>query len=210
SGHLPLLPDPLAARLNDTVDAEFDRLESEAPPFNRNIRAIERSATKRILRDFVARDLSELLANDLRPRHFEYTFGEKFAARGYHVDHQEPFIVTAAGVPIRVEGKIDRVDVAPPTSAADTCDTGTPLGAAAPHQQFRIVDYKSGKALRHQDLGKKIDRGVRLQLAVYAMAVAEFFSIDAKNISGTIKPIVPGEPKPSSFAFELAEKRHGL
>jgi RecB family exonuclease len=203
---LPLLPERLAARLEDTIDAEFDRLESEAPPFNRNIRAIERSATKRILRDFVARDLSELLASDLRPWHFEYTFGEKFAARGYRVDHQEPFIVHAAGVPIRVEGKIDRVDVTPPGAAA----TPTPSGAAAPHQHFRIVDYKSGKALRHQDLGKKIDRGVRLQLALYAMAVAEFFSIDPKNISGTIKPIVPGEPKPASFAFELAEKRYGL
>ena len=51
---------------------------------------------------------------------------------------------------------------------------------------------------------------MRLQLAVYAMAIAEFFGIDAKNINGTIKPIVPGEPKPSSFAFELADKRHGL
>jgi RecB family exonuclease len=210
---LPLLPEALAARLNDTIDAEFDRLESEAPAFNRNIRAIERSATKRILRDFVARDLSELLANDLRPRHFEYTFGEKFAARGYHVDHQEPFIITAAGVPIRVEGKIDRIDVAqsnvapPPSAAFSDASESSPPGAAALH---RIVDYKSGKALRHQDLGKKIDRGVRLQLAVYAMAVAEFFGIDAKNISGTIKPIVPGEPKPASFAFELAEKRYGL
>ena len=29
-------------------------------------------------------------------------------------------------------------------------------------------------------------------------------------MSRSWKPIVPGEPKPSSFAFELAEKRHGL
>ena len=187
---LPLLPSSLAARIDAAVDAEFARLEEEAPPFNRNIRAIERKATKRILRDFVARDLAELIANDLRPRHFEYTFGAKFAARGYRVDHAEPFIVHAAGVPLRVEGKIDRVDQS---------------GA-----RFRIVDYKSGKALRHHDLGKKIDRGVRLQLAVYAMAVAEFFNADASDIGGTIKPIVVGEAKPSSFAFELGEKRDTL
>jgi hypothetical protein len=187
---LPLLPDALTSRLNAAVDAEFDRLESESPAFNRNIRAIERKATKRILRDFVARDLSELMANDLRPRHFEYTFGEKFAARGYHVDHAEPFIVSAAGVPIRVEGKIDRVD--------------------SDGANYRIVDYKSGKALRHQDLGRKIDRGVRLQLAVYALAVAEFFGIEPDHITATIKPIVPGEMKPTSFAFALEDKRDGL
>ena len=40
---------------------------------------------------------------------------------------------------------------------------------------LRIVDYKSGKAARHKDLGGKIDRGIRLQLALYAMAVASFF-----------------------------------
>jgi len=187
---LPLLPRSLGARIDASVDEEFARLEEEAPPFNRNIRAIERKATKRILRDFVARDLAELIANDLRPRHFEYTFGAKFAARGYRVDHAEPFMVYAAGVPLRVEGKIDRVDQS---------------GA-----RFRIVDYKSGKALRHVDLAKKIDRGVRLQLAVYAMAVAEFFNADAGDISGTIKPIVVGEAKPQSFAFELGEKRATL
>jgi len=187
---LPMLPESLVSRLNDTVDGEFDRLESEAPPFNRNIRAIERSATKRILRDFVARDLAELIANDLRPQHFEYTFGAKFAARGYRVDHPEPFIVHAAGIPIRVEGKIDRVD-----------QDGS---------RFRIVDYKSGKALRHKDLGKKIDRGVRLQLAVYAMAIAEFFGAEPSDVSGTIKPIVAGDTNASSFAFDLKDKRWGL
>jgi hypothetical protein len=186
----PMLPESLIARLNDGVDAEFDRLEAEAPPFNRNIRAIERSATKRILRDFVARDLADLIANGLRPQHFEYTFGAKFAAREYRVDHPEPFIVHAAGIPIRVEGKIDRVD--------------------RDGARFRIVDYKSGKALRHKDLGKKIDRGVRLQLAIYAMAVAEFFGAEASDVCGTIKPIVAGDTNASSFAFELKDKTWGL
>jgi RecB family exonuclease len=187
---MPILPKSLVSRLDDVIDHEFDRAESEAPPFNRNIRAIERRATKRILRDFVSRDFAELTNTGLQPRHFEYTFGAKFLARGYRVDHLEPFVVSAAGVPIRIEGKIDRVD-----------SDGT---------KFRIVDYKSGKALRHSDLGKKIDRGVRLQLATYAMAVAEFFGVDPANVSGTIKPVVAGDAKPASFAFELAQKRFGL
>jgi len=173
---LPLLPDALTKRLHDAVDKEFDRLESEAPPFNRNIRAIERNATKRILRDFVARDLSEMIANDLHPSHFEYKF----------VD----FVLSAASVPIRIKGKIDRID--------------------RDGARFRIVDYKSGKALRHTDLSKKIDRGVRLQLAMYAMAVAHFFGAQPDDVTGTIKPIVAGESKLTSFAFDLADKHDGL
>ena len=55
---------------------------------------------------------------------------------------------------------------------------------------------------------EKIDRGVRLQLALYAMAAAEFF--DNTNVSGTIKPIVIGETKPDKFAFVLEDKRATL
>jgi RecB family exonuclease len=86
-----------------------------------------------------------------------------------------------------VEGTIDRIDV-----------NGT---------RYRIVDYKSGKALRHVNLGDKIDRGVRLQLALYAMAVSEFFDADAAAVNAAIKPLVSGEHKAEKFAFALAEKR---
>ncbi len=71
---------------------------------------------------------------------------------------------------------------------------------------LRIVDYKSGKAARHKDLGTKIDRGVRLQLALYAMAVASFFDRDAVEVLGAIKPLVMGGIKGDKFAFSLADK----
>ena len=168
------------ARLDEIIDDEFDKL---GPPFNRTIRAIERRATKRILREFLANDLADLASNGLVPRYFEYRFGTKHRVEA---DHPEPFIVRAGAAVVRVEGTIDRIDV------GDGC--------------LRIVDYKSGKALRHKDLPEKIDRGVRLQLALYAMAAAEFF--DATNVSGTIKPLVSGDK--AKFAFELHEKRDGL
>jgi RecB family exonuclease len=188
AAELPRLPQSIAKRLEQAVDREFDRLEQEAPPFNRTVRGIERRATKRVLRDFVASDLADLAANGLVPRWFEYRFG-KPRRDGSPADHAEPFIIDAAGVPIRVDGQIDRID-----------EGGGKL---------RIVDYKSGKALRHQKLGEKIDRGVRLQLALYAMAVAEFFEADPSRIRGTIKPLVL-EAKPATFAFDLAEKHGGL
>ncbi|HEV3484910.1 MAG TPA: PD-(D/E)XK nuclease family protein, partial [Vicinamibacterales bacterium] len=183
---LPVLPAELVARLERLVDEQFDEHEARVPPFNRTVRAIERRATKRILREFLAHDLDDLAAQQLVPRQFEYRFGSRHRVEA---DHPEPYIVHVAGVPVRVEGTIDRID----------------SGAA----RFRIVDYKSGKALRHQNLAEKIDRGVRLQLALYAMAVAEFFGVDPASVSGTIKPLVTGDGKPK-FAFELQEKRDGL
>jgi RecB family exonuclease len=160
SESLPEVPRELIARLERAIDAEFDRFESDAPAFNQNIRAIERRATKRILRDFIARDLTDIFETNFRPQQFEYKFER---------------------------GRIDRIDV--------------------DGDRIRIIDYKSGKALRHVNLGEKIDRGVRLQLAFYANAIAEAFDTDPANVVGAIKPLAFGEAKPASFTFNLGEKR---
>ena len=183
---LPRLPEELVARLERIIDEQFDEHERLAPPFNRTVRGIERRATKRILSEFLAADLADLAASELVPRHFEYRFGFKHKGQA---DHPEPFVVDAGGIAVKVEGTIDRIDA----------------GAG----RLRIVDYKSGKALRHANLAEKIDRGVRLQLALYAMAAAEFFEADAASVSGTIKPLVTGDGR-AKFAFELQEKRDGL
>lgn len=173
--------------LERIVDQQFDALEDKQPAFNKTVREIERRATKRLLRAFVENDLEDLAEQGLTPRFFEYRFGLKHRELA---DHPEPFIVDAGGVPVRVEGTIDRID-----------SDGT---------HYRIVDYKSGKALRHQNLGEKIDRGVRLQLALYAMAVASFFDVDDANVTATIKPLVLGDEKPEKFAFALHEKKEAL
>jgi RecB family exonuclease len=176
------------ARLEVLVDETFDVHELDVPAFNRTIRDIERRATKRILREFVIADLSELHAQGLHPHYFEYRFGRPSTRRPDIVPSAPPFEVPAGDVVLRVEGTIDRIDT----------------GAG----RFRIVDYKSGKALRHQGLPEKIDRGLRLQLALYAMAVANIFGVPAEQVSGTIKPLVTGD-KPK-FAFALHEKQERL
>jgi hypothetical protein len=173
--------------LERIVDEQFDELEETQPAFNKTVREIERRATKRLLRAFVENDLEDLAEQGLTPRFFEYRFGLKHRELARH---PEPFIVDAGGVPVRVEGTIDRID-----------SDGT---------RYRIVDYKSGKALRHHNLGEKIDRGVRLQLALYAMAVASFFDVDDANVSATIKPLVLGDGNPEKFAFALHEKKEAL
>ncbi|HSP35377.1 MAG TPA: PD-(D/E)XK nuclease family protein, partial [Thermoanaerobaculia bacterium] len=156
--------------LDRIVDEEFDELEKRLPPFNPPIRRIEREATKRILHEFVTDDLADLAEQALAPAHFEYKF--------------DPVTLDIHGTPLRVSGKIDRVD-----RGAD---------------RYRVVDYKSGKAMRHVKLGAKIDRGVRLQLALYAMAAVEVFATTAAHVSGVIKPI-GGAAKLEKFAFDLAD-----
>lgn len=184
---LPRLPDHLAQRLDELIDEAFDKHETDVPPFNRTVRAIERRATKRILREFVLADLADLETTGLAPKYFEFQFGSVSARRPN--PSAPSFIVEAGNVHLRVEGTIDRID------------TGD--------GKFRIVDYKSGKALRHDKLAEKIDRGVRLQLALYAMAVANIFETDPASISGTIKPLVTSDGK-SRFAFALSEKQERL
>ena len=113
---------------------------------------IERTATKRILRDFVGADLADLAETATAARSTSSTASGKDAARGRRRSSRAVHRSPQPALPIRVEGTIDRIDMR--------------------RGRLRIVDYKSGKALRHQKTSaKKIDRGVRLQLALYAMAV---------------------------------------
>ncbi|HYO75641.1 MAG TPA: PD-(D/E)XK nuclease family protein, partial [Thermoanaerobaculia bacterium] len=184
---LPQLPASFTDRLDTLIDEEFDKAAALAPPFNKIVRDMERRATKRLLREFLIHDLGDLDAQQLVPRYFEYRFGAKHRELA---NHPEPFVVEVGGLPVRVEGTIDRIDQG--------------------GERFRIVDYKSGKAGRHQNLGDKIDRGVRLQLALYAMAVAEFFDAKPEHVSATIKPLVVADLKPEKFAFALHEKRDAL
>lgn len=177
---------PLRERLHAIVDEAFDRVAEASPPFNRIWRDIERRATKRSLGQFVTEDLKELDAGNLAPKHFEYRFGTRPSRDGKPADRAEAFVIDAHGIPLRVEGRIDRIDEG--------------------EGGLRIVDYKSGKAMRHKDLSGKIDRGVRLQLALYAMAVASFFERDTGQVRGAIKPLVLGLIKADKFAFTLAEK----
>lgn len=191
---LPQLDDDLAARLDALVESAFDALDAQTPAFNRTMRAIERRSTRRILRQFVALDLADLLRRNLRPSHFEYRFGKKYADGG-PVDHAEPFTVTllhddGSPVTLRVDGSIDRIDRGP--------------------DGFRIVDYKGGQALRHVGLAEKIDQGVRLQLPLYALAVAQFFGATPEQVTGAIKPLITGRNKSDKFDFALAPRHQTL
>ncbi|HXH93100.1 MAG TPA: PD-(D/E)XK nuclease family protein, partial [Thermoanaerobaculia bacterium] len=59
---LPQLDSSVAARIDALVDDAFTAMARDVPPFNPTMRAIEQTATKRILREFVTHDLADLEA----------------------------------------------------------------------------------------------------------------------------------------------------
>ncbi|MGH9423164.1 MAG: RecB family exonuclease, partial [Thermoanaerobaculia bacterium] len=207
---LPQLDAVIGERIDALVDESFAALASNIPPFNPTMREIERTATKRILREFVANDLADLETTGFRPKHFEYRFGK--TRHSAIPDHPESFVIEIGS---RESGVGDRSNVVsisdprPPTHASLRVD-GTIDRIDVRPDGYRIIDYKGGKATRHVNLGPKIDRGVRLQLALYAMAVSQFFDADAASVSGAIKPLVVSETPARKFAFELAEKEGAL
>ncbi|HSY52223.1 MAG TPA: PD-(D/E)XK nuclease family protein, partial [Thermoanaerobaculia bacterium] len=73
---LPQLDAAIGERIDTLVDDAFANLARDIPPFNPTMREIERAATKRILREFVANDLADLAVTGFRPKHFEYRFGK--------------------------------------------------------------------------------------------------------------------------------------
>jgi len=141
---------------------------------------------RRIEHEATRRVLRQFIAIDLADLAAESLMPRRFEYRF------EPLVIDVGGTSLRVEGKIDRVDE----------------GGG----RTRIVDYKSGKALRHIKLAAKIDRGVRLQLALYALAVIprpEARGPRPVSVSGAIKPIA-GTSKLSDYSFELADHESRL
>jgi RecB family exonuclease len=220
---LPQLDAAIGERIDTLVDESFANLVRDIPPFNPTMREIERAATKRILREFVAHDLADLEATGFRPKHFEYRFGK--TRGGVVADHEEPFVIAIGSRESGVGSRSNvvsisdaggrnapTIDLRPPTPDPRTYlrVDGTIDRIDARPGGYRIIDYKGGKATRHKDLGGKIDRGVRLQLALYAMAVSQFFGADAASVSGAIKPLVTSETNARKFAFALAEKEAAL
>jgi len=189
SGSVPRLEPRVAKYLDEIIDTEFTRFDRENPPVNPTFRRIERRLTRETLHDFVAADIADLSRSDYQPIHFEYRFG---ASEKYGLpDHPEAVVVSAGDHPIRVYGSIDRID---------RRSDGT----------LRVVDYKSGKALRFRDLGQRIDQGRYLQLAFYALAIEQIFGVTDGRVEAMIKPI--GDPRTGTdkFSFKLWEKRETL
>jgi ATP-dependent helicase/nuclease subunit B len=106
------------------------------------------------------------LAPEIRPAHFEVSFGLK-RQDGDETDPlstTKPFELSCAGETVRLSGRIDRIDI----------------GFVAGQVVFNVLDYKTGsrKTLKPND----IESGRALQLPLYAMAVQELLMIDRRAV----------------------------
>lgn len=181
---VPLWSPALAKMLEETIDSAFDAFDMTHPPVNPQLRRMERAMTKTKLAAFAAADFDALRAAGMVPAHFEYQFGDP-ASEGGRVP------IDVGGVTLPMLGYIDRIDV----------------GSGGKH---RIVDYKSGKAWKQKELAKKIDAGQSLQLALYAIVIAQLFGLEDSKVTGRILPLDLPASKDKDFEFNLGDKRAQL
>ena len=189
TGSVPRLGPRVAGSLDEIIEAEFDRFDRENPPVNPTFRRIEKRLTRETLHEFVAADMADLSRSDYQPAHFEYRFGTSDTYGP--PDHPEAVVVSAGDHPIRVYGSVDRID---------RKSDGT----------LRVVDYKSGKAARFHNLARLIDQGRHLQLAFYALAIEQIFSVTGSRVEAMIKPIADPRSGSEKFSFRLWERKDSL
>lgn len=178
SGDPVRLPPPLRDRLASVVESRFRAFDEEFPPLNETIRAIERDETTEVLHRFAAADLAELASAGFRPVSFELLLD---------VDEDDESRVRIGPVDAGVHGRIDRVD------RDDTA-------------RVRVIDYKAGKALRLSKLEDRIDEGLRLQLAIYALVVRRLQGLDPAAVSAAIRPLRVDSSEAGKYEFGLAER----
>lgn len=92
------------------------------------------------------------------PQLFEASFGRP--GRGGRPSTEEPFVLKMGGESIRIEGRVDRIDV----------------GRVGDTDVFTVIDYKTGSPLKFNE--ETIRAGTTLQLPLYAMAVGEVLLAD--------------------------------
>ncbi|WP_158633376.1 PD-(D/E)XK nuclease family protein [Tautonia sociabilis] len=159
--HIALRDDPpgdgisLDEAVADRIElAVRDQLEREAEPpsdVGRALRAIEAERMVRVGKTYADqfRRYAESHGLGLRPAHFEFQFGSGNEGTG-------PALVIGEGQgQVRLQGMIDRIDVA-----------HHPSGLL-----FRVIDYKTGSTPSRT----KLQKGLALQLPLYAMAVERAF-----------------------------------
>ncbi|NOY52738.1 MAG: hypothetical protein GXP58_03870 [Deltaproteobacteria bacterium] len=148
----PVTKSALAAarkRLDRIEKEELARVEKGGIPGHRKIWEIRQTEIRDVLDRFLLDEIEAFESTGEIPSHFEVTFGMKDVSRRDPLSSPDPLILPSESGEIRMEGKIDRIDL----------KDGEP-----PH--FSILDYKTGGSKPPGPSG--IEKGETLQLPVYA------------------------------------------
>ncbi|MCA1594969.1 MAG: exodeoxyribonuclease V subunit gamma, partial [Chloroflexi bacterium] len=155
-GELPE-QDTAIARLEAILDEELLEFKRDARPYQLRL---FRQSLALLLPSFFDREKEYREYSKLRPRYQEISFGDSGAARqqGTSVDpgsSSTPLTVDGpAGGPVKIHGRMDRVDFSPDGVAA-------------------VMDYKLGHAKSLADM----EAGRSLQVPIYFMALEQVFNL---------------------------------
>jgi len=159
-GAAPLPPkDEAIVRLEALLDEELADLPREAQPYQIRVLRLTLAA---LLPAFVDREEAYREYTRLKPGRWELAFGNSSnaAAEGETPDSAScsaPLLIEADGAePVRIHGRIDRVDFSPDGTAA-------------------LMDYKLGAARTLKDM----QEGKSLQIPLYFLAMEKVFNLEA-------------------------------
>ncbi len=117
---------------------------------------LNREELKDMLLRFMRSELKRLRDSKLKPRYFEFSFGDKDG------DAAPAYVLETEGEPVKISGKIDRIDT----------DAEEHFGL--------VIDYKRSAEFKKDDL----EFGTSLQLPIYLTAVEKFLAL--KPVGGEL------------------------
>jgi len=175
----PVTPENLSKareQMHTIIDRHLSTQEFRGVPGHNKLWEIRRQEVHETLDRFLDKEKEEHEQTGAVPAHFEVSFGMEPRAASDPLSTAEPLTIESEGGPIRVMGKVDRIDLSEKESA--------PL--------FSIVDYKTGK--RAPDT-RQIMAGESLQLPVYADWVKKAFADKREMGRGFFYLLRTGEKK---------------
>lgn len=171
-------------RMDVLLDEAFAKSSlSQEPLFRRNM---YRARIAQIIDRFVDTEAGLLSRRNFEPRYFELGFGGK---RNEGPPSSAADNVAAASLDwgdVHIEGKIDRIDI-----------NGS-------KNEALISDYK----LSPRDLWKKIEKGLEVQLPIYAMAVEKLLGL--KVVGAELRFLETDKNATSGLYLESARESLGL
>lgn len=135
------------------LNEEIEKFRGGRPNLSTVLLEIQQKKMERTLLSFIAKDLWESSPKqNLAPRFLEWSFGKN-----------SPPLQIAGNPPIRIQGRIDRIDVDEKS------------------KRFLVIDYKTGS---RQISGNQIRTGLALQLPLYILAVQRLLLPGYEPIGG--------------------------
>jgi ATP-dependent helicase/DNAse subunit B len=126
------------------------------------LRRIDAAAVRLLCEPYLAQHAAYAKKQDapLQPRYFEVSFGRRSGEddRDAEFTSNAPLVIRSGAIEAQIQGTIDRIDV----------------GTVGQYDVFSVIDYKSGKSARPQDV---LDPA-RMQLEIYALAASRILFAD--------------------------------